>query len=86
MKKYHFKNEYEYSRYLLPFLIKYDMVLYSMHINFDAVRMNSLLGEMLNLEDMELLSEKENCGVIGITKTNNLKTVFFTKVLLKRRK
>ena len=54
-------------------LIKYDMVLYSMHTNFDAVRMNSLLGEMLNLEDMELLSEKENCGVIGITKTNNLK-------------
>ena len=53
-------------------LIKYDIVLYSMHTNFDAVRMNSLLGEMLGLDDMELLSEKENCGVIGITRTNNL--------------
>lgn len=46
-------------------LIKYDMALYSLHTNFDSVRMNDLLGSMLNISNMEVLSEKENCGIIG---------------------
>ena len=46
-------------------LIKNDMALYSLHTNFDSVRMNDLLGNMLKITNQEVLSEKENCGIIG---------------------
>ena len=54
-------------------LIKHDISLYAMHTNFDTVRMNDLIGEMLKIKDRELLSEKENCGIIGNTDIHNLK-------------
>ena len=53
-------------------LIKYDISLYAMHTNFDTVRMNDLLGELLGIKDRELLSEKENCGIVGKTDIHNL--------------
>ena len=46
-------------------LIKNDMALYSLHTNFDSVRMNDLLGNMLKITNQEVLSEKENWGIIG---------------------
>ena len=46
-------------------LIKHNIALYAMHTNFDSVKMNNLLGNMLNITNQELLSEKENCGIIG---------------------
>ena len=52
-------------------LIKHDIALFSMHTNFDTVRMNSLLGDMLKINNQELLSEKENCGIIGDSSITN---------------
>ncbi|MCR5741415.1 MAG: Nif3-like dinuclear metal center hexameric protein [Gammaproteobacteria bacterium] len=54
-------------------LIKEDISLFSMHTNFDTVRMNELLGNMLGLTNHELLSEKENCGIVGETNIHNFK-------------
>lgn len=52
-------------------LIKSDMALYSLHTNFDSVRMNDLLGTMLKITNQSLLSEKENCGIIGDSSVTN---------------
>ena len=61
-------------------LIKNDISLFSMHTNFDAVRMNNLLGDMLKIKNQELLSEKENCGIVGTPEiTSFTEFVDFTK-------
>lgn len=57
---------------IIESLIKNDITLYSMHTNFDTVRMNDYLGSMLGLSNMSLLSEKENCGVVGDIKETKL--------------
>ena len=46
-------------------LIIHDIPLYAMHTNFDSVRMNDYLGKKLGLSNLSVLSEKENCGVVG---------------------
>ena len=46
-------------------LIKKDIALFAMHTNFDSAKMNLYLGEKLGLEKMEVMSEAENCGVVG---------------------
>jgi len=53
-------------------LIKYDISNYSMHTNFDSVKMNDYLGALLGLTDMEVLSERENIGVVGSIPSTNI--------------
>lgn len=54
-------------------LINNDITLFSMHTNFDTVKMNDLIGSILGIEDRELLSEKENCGIVGTVKESSVK-------------
>ncbi len=54
-------------------LVIHNIPLYAMHTNFDTVRMNDFLGKKLGLKDLSLLSEKENCGVVGTINPMNLK-------------
>ncbi|MBP5342676.1 Nif3-like dinuclear metal center hexameric protein [bacterium] len=46
-------------------LIKYDISNYSLHTNFDQVKMNDYLADMIGIKNKEILSEKENLGVYG---------------------
>lgn len=46
-------------------LIKYDIANFSMHTNFDTVKMNEYLGNLIGIKNQMLLSEDENCGVYG---------------------
>ena len=62
-------------------LVVNDIPLYAMHTNFDAVRMNDFLGMKLGLSDLSILSEKENCGVIG--KIDKMKLIDFIDVVKK---
>ena len=63
-------------------LINNDITLFSMHTNFDTVRMNDLIGSILGINDRELLSEKENCGIVGTVKESSVKE--FAEVVKER--
>ena len=54
-------------------LIKYDIVNFSLHTNFDSAKMNDYLSSLIGIENKEVLSIKENCGVIGTIKKTSLK-------------
>ena len=63
-------------------LINNDITLFSMHTNFDTVKMNDLIGSILGINDRELLSEKENCGIVGTIKESSVKE--FAEVVKER--
>ncbi len=46
-------------------LIKYDIANYSLHTNFDSVKMNDYLGDLIGLKNKEILSMEDNIGVYG---------------------
>ena len=46
-------------------LIKYDIANYAMHTNFDAVKMNDYLADLIGIKNKEILSVEENIGVYG---------------------
>jgi len=61
-------------------LIKYDIVNFSLHTNFDSVKMNDYLADLLKLNNKEVLSVKENIGVVGEIETIKAKD-YIKKVL-----
>ena len=64
-------------------LINNDITLFAMHTNFDTVRMNDLIGSMLEIENREVLSEKENCGIVGdINESSLIDFINHTKKIL----
>lgn len=46
-------------------LIKNDIANYSLHTNFDSVKMNDYLGDLIGLKNKEILSLNDNIGVYG---------------------
>ena len=53
-------------------LIKYDISNYALHTNFDSVKMNDYLSSLIGIENKNILSIKENCGVYGEIKETKL--------------
>ena len=54
-------------------LIKYDISNYSLHTNFDSVKMNDYLSSLIGIKNKEILSINENCGVFGDIKPTYIK-------------
>ncbi len=53
-------------------LIEYDISNYAMHTNFDSVKMNDYLSSLIGIENKNVLSIKDNCGVYGDIKETKL--------------
>lgn len=59
--------------FIIKSLIEEDISVFSIHTNFDTVRMNSYLGELIGIKNQKVLSEKENVGIYGEIEKTTIK-------------